>query len=79
MGLRGWLREGYQRLAERETAARSQFRKVNGVGEELPLSSSPPRADYQAGWQRVDPPRDGTETYRIVVTVVNIVNAMEAF
>ena len=67
-----------QRLAERERVARSPFGKVNGVGEELLLSSSSPPAGRQAGWQRVDPPRDGTQAYRNVVNVVNAVNGMEA-
>ena len=62
----------------REVVARSPFRKVNGLGEEVPLSSSPLRADYQVGWQRIDPPRDGIEAYRNVVNVVNGVNGMEA-
>jgi hypothetical protein len=64
-----------RRPAEREPVARSPFGKVNGVGESLPLSSSPPRAGYQAGWHSVDPPRDGIEAYDgSVVNVVNVAN-----
>jgi hypothetical protein len=68
-----------QRPAERETVAQSPFGKVNGVGESLPSSSSPPRAG-QAGRHHLDLPRDGigAYSYRNVVNVVNAVNGMDA-